>query len=218
VLAIPRKGYADTVGRGYRARPMTAADRPLAVLLAATSALLLAAGAASAQTAAAWKSCGTVTSTGTPLSVKAKGISCNAARAYVADGAPAGWQCAADAIVCWRGAARSLPETAPQAYEAFPVRQYFGTLDGALGAGHHFYVGDGLYLTFSAPVTAPVRYRVCWGLAGHAPTRCASGSVPTKVSKSKIFVAPQVVGNWVARWYVAGRQVASWAWYQDYGD
>lgn len=206
---LPQVGFSP-------ARP----KQPLVVLAVISAALfvLVLAQPAHSRTSA-WEPCGTITVNGHLNTLKVKGISCSTARSYVTGGAPRGWQCAASALVCWRGLLRSDPETSSQAYEAFPASRYVAYVGGtATGAGHHFVVGDGLNLVFGDTTTAPTAYRVCWGLAIHAPTRCASRTTVSKAGTSRIFIAPQVVGNWVARWYVAGRLVASWTWYQGPGD
>ena len=190
----------------------------LLFVLTAACALVAAATPSASARAAGWQECGAITVNGRVQTLQVKGISCYAGRGYAISGAPAGWQCGGSALVCWRGSLRSDPEHALQAFQAFPAKRYVGYVGGVNGPGHHFYVGDGIYLTFGAPVTAPVRYRVCWGLAGHLPTRCAFAAVRSKASTSKIFIAPQVVGTWIARWYVGGRMVASWSWYHDTGD
>jgi hypothetical protein len=87
------------------------------------------------------------------------------------------------------------------------------------GAGHRFVVGDGLYLVFRDARAARTRYRVCWGPQGKRFTRCWQRTTGARGAASKIFTpAPNYVGNWTTRWYVGSVRVASWTFFNDYGD
>ena len=95
--------------------------------------------------------------------------------------------------------------------------RFHGDVAGvATGPGHHFFVGDGLYLRFRDTYRSYTPYKVCYSRGrGTACFRRTTGAV---ARTSRIFFAPPGVGNYTARWYVRGGQVASWTWFNDVGD
>jgi hypothetical protein len=95
--------------------------------------------------------------------------------------------------------------------------RFHGDVAGvASGPGRSFVVGDGLLLRFKDRERNSTRYRVCY-TRGHG-TSCRQRSTGRRNRYSRIFFAPSGVGTYTARWYVHGRVVASWSWYNGIGD
>jgi hypothetical protein len=88
------------------------------------------------------------------------------------------------------------------------------------GPGHRFVVGDGLYLNFRDNAAYATTYRVCWQRIDQGGgLRCWSRRTSVTSHTSRIFTpAPERVGRYVAKWYVHGRLVASWSFYNGTGD
>jgi hypothetical protein len=87
------------------------------------------------------------------------------------------------------------------------------------GPGHSFVVGDGLYLNFRDRVGYKTPYGVCWRRTDGAGRHCWSRRTSVTNHLGRIFAAaPQLVGTFVARWYVRGRLVATWTFYNGPGD
>jgi hypothetical protein len=97
---------------------------------------------------------------------------------------------------------------------------FTGNVAGAgSGPGHRFVVGDGLYLNFRDSVAYGTPYRVCWQRTDGAGLRCWSRRSSITSHLGRIFTpAPERVGKYVARWYVHGRLVATWRFYNGLGD
>ena len=100
-----------------------------------------------------------------------------------------------------------------------PGFRFTGYVAGvASGPGHAFVVGDGLNLAFRDDVASRTRYRVCWVRQGIRP-RCWVRRTGRVGLASKVFTAaPATVGVYVTRWYIAGRVVATWRFYNGPGD
>lgn len=95
--------------------------------------------------------------------------------------------------------------------------RFHGDVAGtATGPGHQFMIGDGLYLRFRDSNRSYTAYKVCYS-RGHG-TACYRRTTGRAGHISRIFFTPEGVGNYTARWYVRGRQVASWSWYNAIGD
>jgi hypothetical protein len=87
------------------------------------------------------------------------------------------------------------------------------------GRGHSFVVGDGLYLVFSDRGAARTPYRVCWVRSDGRGRRCWTRTTGSRGAASKIFTAaPYSTGTWRATWFVRGRAVARWTFYNGVGD
>jgi hypothetical protein len=87
------------------------------------------------------------------------------------------------------------------------------------GPGHHFVIGDGLYLVFRDKRAARTNYRVCWGPRRGGFTRCWRRRSGYAGTYSKIIVAaPSYVGHWTAKWFAFGRTVGTWRFYNGPGD
>lgn len=97
--------------------------------------------------------------------------------------------------------------------------RFTGYVEGVgSGPGHSFFVGDGLNLAFRDDVRSRTRYRVCWQRAATTP-RCWIRRTARVGLASKVFTpAPPTVGVYVTRWYVGGRVVATWRFYNGPGD
>jgi hypothetical protein len=97
--------------------------------------------------------------------------------------------------------------------------RFTGYVEGVgSGPGHSFFVGDGLNLAFRDDVRSRTRYRVCWQRAATTP-RCWIRRTARVGLASKVFTpAPAAVGVYVTRWYVGGRVVATWRFYNGPGD
>jgi hypothetical protein len=97
--------------------------------------------------------------------------------------------------------------------------RFTGYVEGVgSGPGHAFVVGNGLNLAFRDDVGGRTRYRVCWARRATRP-RCWVRRTGRIGLTSKIFTAaPANVGVYVTRWYVSGRVVASWRFYNGPGD
>jgi hypothetical protein len=100
-----------------------------------------------------------------------------------------------------------------------PGFRFTGYVEGVgRGPGHSFRVGNGLRLAFRDDVSNGTRYRVCWAHRG-TRARCWARRTGFVGKLSKVSTAaPVVVGVFVTRWYVAGRVVASWRFYNGPGD
>jgi hypothetical protein len=116
--------------------------------------------------------------------------------------------------VCIAAATSSVSFAQPPAQYRFT-----GYVEGVgSGPGHAFVVGDGLNLAFRDDVASHTRYRVCWRRAP-AQRRCWTRRTLSVGLASKIFTpAPAAVGVYVTRWYVGGRVVATWRFYNGPGD
>lgn len=78
-------------------------------------------------------------------------------------------------------------------------------------AKHHFVVGDGYTAVFRDNRRARTRYRLCL-YRGSDRRGCKSGRTGrVGVDDTVFLVAPGETGEYVYRWLVAGRPVASWA-------
>ena len=87
----------------------------------------------------------------------------------------------------------------------------------ATGAGHSFFVGDGIRLVFVDTFRSGTEYRVCWTRG--AGRRCWTRTSGRRGHASTIFTAaPSSVGTYRTTWYVAGRPIASWSFYNGLGD
>jgi hypothetical protein len=87
------------------------------------------------------------------------------------------------------------------------------------GPGHSFVVGDGLYVNFRDRLAFSTPYVVCWQRTDGASRRCWSRQTSATNHLGRIFTAaPGRVGTFTARWYVRGRLVASWSFYNGPGD
>jgi hypothetical protein len=87
----------------------------------------------------------------------------------------------------------------------------------ATGAGHSFFVGDGVRLVFVDAFRSGTEYRVCWTRG--AGRRCWARTSARRGHPSTIFTAaPSSVGTYRTTWYVAGRPMASWTFYNGIGD
>ena len=100
-----------------------------------------------------------------------------------------------------------------------PPFRFTGYVAGGFsGPGHAFVVGDGLYVAFRDDVATGTRYRVCW-FRGGVRVRCWTRRTRRIGLASKIATAaPPNVGIYVTKWYVNGRVVASWRFYNGIGD
>jgi hypothetical protein len=100
-----------------------------------------------------------------------------------------------------------------------PGFRFTGYVEGVgSGPGHSFVVGDGLNLAFRDDVVGRTRYRVCWSRRATRP-RCWVRRTGRVGLTSKIFTAaPASVGVYTTRWYVGGRAVAVWRFYNGFGD
>jgi hypothetical protein len=95
----------------------------------------------------------------------------------------------------------------------------FGAYVGgaATGAGHQFMVGDGLNLVFTDHHRSYTPYQVCW--TKETGTKCWLRTSGRRKHKNVIFTsAPSSVGTNRATWYVGGKAVASWSFYNAIGD
>jgi hypothetical protein len=101
-----------------------------------------------------------------------------------------------------------------------PAFRFTGYVEGVgSGPGHAFVVGDGLNLAFRDDVRARTRYRVCWSRRGGTSIRCWLRRTGRIGLVSKIFTpAPAAVGVYTTRWFVGGRVVATWRFYNGTGD
>ena len=117
------------------------------------------------------------------------------------------------AVIAITALAMALASSAgarPQRFEG-----YVG--GAATGKGTNFYVGDGLNLVFRDSYRSYTRYRVCWTRG--AGRRCWSGETGSRKVRDKIFTAaPSSVGTYNVTWYVGGKAVASWSFYNNVGD
>lgn len=97
--------------------------------------------------------------------------------------------------------------------------RFTGYVEGVgSGPGHSFIVGNGLNVAFRDDVASRTRYRVCWQRVP-ARRRCWTRRTGRIGLASKIFTpAPANVGVYVTRWYVSGRVVATWRFYNGPGD
>jgi hypothetical protein len=97
--------------------------------------------------------------------------------------------------------------------------RFTGYVEGVgSGPGHAFVVGDGLNLAFRDDVASKTRYRVCWARRATRP-RCWVRRTGRVGLADKIFTAaPANVGVYLTRWFVNGRVVASWRFYNGLGD
>lgn len=97
--------------------------------------------------------------------------------------------------------------------------RFTGYVEGVgSGPGHAFVVGDGLNLAFRDDIASRTRYRVCWARRATQP-RCWLRRTGRIGLASKIFTAaPTNVGAYMTRWYVSGRVVATWRFYNGLGD
>ena len=87
----------------------------------------------------------------------------------------------------------------------------------ATGAGHSFFVGDGVRLVFVDTFRSGTEYRVCWTRG--AGRRCWTRTSGRRGHASTIFTAaPSSLGHYRTTWYVAGRPVASWSFFNGIGD
>jgi hypothetical protein len=100
-----------------------------------------------------------------------------------------------------------------------PGYRFTGYVEGVgSGPGHAFVVGDGLNIAFRDDAATGTPYLVCWR-RGTAPRHCWSRRTGRVGLVSKIFTpAPASVGVYVTRWYVRGRLVATWRFYNGPGD
>jgi hypothetical protein len=101
---------------------------------------------------------------------------------------------------------------------AAPPR-FQGYVRGAVtGAGHSFFVGDGLGLVFRDRRHAGTRYEVCWkGPVGDK--RCWHRTTGAKGHVSRIGTeAPEHVGSYLVKWIVNDHVVAYWRFYNQVGD
>jgi hypothetical protein len=90
---------------------------------------------------------------------------------------------------------------------------------GVTGAGHQFYVGDGLFLVFVDSTESFTPYRVCWHRLHRAHHRCWSGETGPAGKKDRIFAAaPQGVGPYLVKWTVRGHRKAAWRFDNGTGD
>ena len=88
---------------------------------------------------------------------------------------------------------------------------------GATGPGHRFMVGDGLNLVFTDTYRSYTSYTVCWTRG--AGRQCWHRTTARRKHKNVIFAAaPASVGTYRTTWYVNGRAVASWSFYNGIGD
>jgi hypothetical protein len=99
----------------------------------------------------------------------------------------------------------------------WPPQKYCftGWMSAGVGdAPHHAFVeGDAVVFRFQdASNDRPTRYRVCWARVDGTNRRCWS-RVARSFRTSSIATGGPLLhfGSYVARWYVGGRLVASWA-------
>jgi hypothetical protein len=98
--------------------------------------------------------------------------------------------------------------------------RFAGYVGGAVtGAGHQFYVGDGLNLVFLDSKQSFTPYRVCWHRLHRSHHRCWSGETGPAGKKDRIFTAaPQGVGPYLVKWTVRGHRKAAWRFDNGVGD
>ncbi len=118
----------------------------------------------------------------------------------------------------WRRG-RGRPRAFRLRYRARAVgKRFAGYVGGAAtGRGHSFVVGDGLYIAFRDRGRARTRFRACWS----GPTQHCFGARRTgKRGHWRRFftAAPSGVGTYRVTWYVPGRPVARWSFYNGLGD
>jgi hypothetical protein len=90
---------------------------------------------------------------------------------------------------------------------------------GVTGAGHHFVVGDGLFLVFVDARQSSTPYRVCWHQLHRSRHRCWSGVTGAAGSKDRIFTAaPGGVGTYLVKWTVRHHRKATWSFTNGVGD
>lgn len=100
---------------------------------------------------------------------------------------------------------------------AFSADRFHGDVAGvASGPGPSFVVGDGLYLRFKDSFRSETRYQVCYSKGDGR--RCYKRTTGRKNRYSRVFFAPNGVGNYTATWTVNGKRVARWSWYNGVGD
>jgi hypothetical protein len=100
-----------------------------------------------------------------------------------------------------------------------PAFRFTGYVAGVnSGPGHAFFVGDGLNLAFRDDVASRTRYRVCWARRATRP-RCWVRRTGRVGLTSRVFTAaPAHLGVYTTRWYLRGRVVATWRFYNGPGD
>ena len=98
--------------------------------------------------------------------------------------------------------------------------RFAGYVSGAAtGAGHHFYVGDGLLLVFVDSKASFTPYRVCWHRLHHVHHRCWTGETGAAGRKDRIFTgAPGTAGTYLVKWTVRGHRKAAWRFSNGVGD
>jgi hypothetical protein len=99
-------------------------------------------------------------------------------------------------------------------------KRFSGYVAGtATGAGHHFVVGDGLFLVFVDAQHSSTPYRVCWHQLHHSRHRCWTGVTGAAGTKDRIFTAaPGGVGTYLVKWTVHGHRKATWRFTNGVGD
>jgi hypothetical protein len=86
------------------------------------------------------------------------------------------------------------------------------------GAGHSFFVGDGLGLVFRDRRHAGTHYTVCWK-GPQSDKRCWHRATGARGHVSRIGTeAPDHVGSYLVNWIVNDRVVAHWRFYNHIGD
>jgi hypothetical protein len=116
------------------------------------------------------------------------------------------------ALVCLTAGATGGAATAAQP-------RFQGYVAGAVtGAGHSFFVGDGLNLVFRDRRHAGTRYTACWK-GPNGDKHCWHRTTGSRGHASRIFTAaPDHVGGYIVRWTVNDRVVARWRFYNHTGD
>lgn len=103
---------------------------------------------------------------------------------------------------------------------AASARRFSGYVAGtATGAGHHFVVGDGLFLVFVDARRSSTPYRVCWHQLHHSQRRCWTGVTGAAGAKDRIFAAaPGAAGTFLVKWTVDHHRKATWRFVNGVGD
>lgn len=103
---------------------------------------------------------------------------------------------------------------------AASASRFSGYVGGvATGAGHHFVVGDGLFLVFVDARQSSTPYRVCWHQLHHSRHRCWTGVTGAAGQKDRIFTAaPGGVGTYLVKWTVHDHRKATWRFTNGVGD
>ncbi|MEX2252738.1 MAG: hypothetical protein WD649_01165 [Thermoleophilaceae bacterium] len=102
------------------------------------------------------------------------------------------------------------PRRDPRLYEAHVARGSDLAEGGRAAAGREFIVGKPVGLRFRGPLGARARYEVC--VTGpQRKRRCRHGRTTGTDRFTTLEYPARGVGAYVARWLVAGKQVAEWA-------